>query len=161
MLILNTGGTFNKIYNPISGNLDVPYNNSALEKIFSSYDAEYDLAGVVYKDSLDIDSDDRKMIANIIMASSDETFIIVHGTDTMHTTAEFLDEIFDDKTIILVGAMRPLEIDVIEGTLNLGIALGFAKANRERGVYISMSGHVKLWSDIEKNRALGKFEVVR
>jgi len=160
MLILNSGGTFNKRYNSRSGELEVPFDNYAIDKILDSFNKEYNLAGVVYKDSLEMDVDDRKMLANIIMESSDETFIIIHGTDTMHLTAEFLDEIFDDRKIILVGAMKPFEIDNIEATLNLGIAIGFSKANTTDGIYISMNGHVELWDMIEKNRKIGRFELV-
>ncbi len=106
MLILNTGGTLNKRYNLLNGELEVPVDNESVEKILESVDKKYNLAGVVYKDSLEMDSNDRKMLANIIMESTDDTFIIIHGTDTMDITAEFLDEIFDDRKIILVGAIH-------------------------------------------------------
>jgi len=160
-LILNSGGTFNKRYNPVSGELEVPYDNYAIEKILNSYRDDYNLAGVVYKDSLEMDVNDRKMLANIIMESTDDTFIIVHGTDTMELTSEFLDEVFDDRKIILVGAMNPLEIDSIESSLNLGIAIGFSKAVSENGVYICMNGYVEFWNRLQKNRLQGKFELVK
>lgn len=161
MLILNCGGTLNKRYNPILGEMEVPFDNYALESILNSVHADYDLAGVIYKDSLEMDINDRKMIASIIMESTDDTFVIIHGTDTMDTTAEFLSEIFDDRKIILTGSMRPFEIDKVEATLNLGMAIGFIKSNSEYGVYISMSGHVELSSNIAKNKKLGVFEVVK
>jgi L-asparaginase len=160
MLILNSGGTFNKRYNAISGELEVPFDNYAIEKVLESVNGAYNLAGVVYKDSLEMDIEDRKMLANIIYESSDDSFIIVHGTDTMHETAEFLAEVFDDRKIILTGAMKPLEVDNIEASLNLGMALGFMNANVENGVYICMSGLIQPWDTIVKNRAIGKFEVV-
>ena len=161
MLILNSGGTFNKRYNPLTGELEVPYDNYAIEKIVESVSPNYDLAGVVYKDSLEMTLDDRKMIANIILHSSETHFLVVHGTDTMHITAEFLDAIFDDRVIVLTGAMRPFEIDAIEATLNFGIAMGFLKSVSENGVYICMNGYVEKWNNIEKNRDIGKFEIVR
>jgi len=161
MLILNSGGTLNKRYNPLNGELEIPYNNEVIDKILSSVDSNYDIAGVVYKDSLDMDINDRKMLTNIIMESTDDTFIIIHGTDTMDVTAEFLSAIFEDRKIILVGAMKPFEIDNVEASLNLGMAIGFSKAEEKNGVYICMSGHVELWNKIEKNRIKGKFEVVK
>jgi len=161
MLILNCGGTFNKRYNAILGELEVPFDNYAVETILNSVHLDYNLAGVLYKDSLDMDLNDRKMIASIIMESQEETFIIVHGTDTMNVTAEFLSEIFDDRKIILTGAMNPFEIDKVEATLNLGMAIGFSKAKIDYGVYICMNGHVELSSNIVKNKKLGIFEVVR
>jgi len=159
MLILNSGGTFNKKYNPLNGELEIPYSNEAIETILKSIDAKYDLAGVIYKDSLDMTMDDRKILANVIMESKDDTFIIVHGTDTMHLSAEFLAEIFDDRKIVLVGAMKPFEVDKIEASLNLGMAIGFAKAQTQNGVYICMSGYVEPWNKIHKNKKFGKFEV--
>ena len=161
MLILNTGGTLNKRYNPLNGELEIPYDNSVIERILDSVDSDYSLAGVVYKDSLEMDTNDRKMLASIIMESTDDTFIIVHGTDTMHITAEFLSEVFDDRKIIMIGAMNPFKIDNVESSLNLGMAIGFSKAIKDYGVYICMSGHIELWDKIEKNRNIGKFEVVR
>ena len=160
MLILNSGGTFNKRYNESNGELEVPYDNYAIEKILDSFEYKYALAGVVYKDSLDMDVNDRKMIAQIIMESQDDTFIVIHGTDTIDLSAEFLDEIFDDRKIILIGSMKPFEIDNIEASLNLGMAIGFSKAVCENGVYICMNGHVKPWNQLVKNRALGKFKIV-
>lgn len=160
MLILNSGGTFNKKYNPLNGELEIPYSNEAIETILKSMDVKYNLAGVIYKDSLDMTMDDRKVLANVIMESKDDTFVIVHGTDTMHLSAEFLAEIFDDRKIVFVGAMKPFEIDNIEASLNLGMAIGFAKAVVQNGVYICMSGHVEPWDKIHKNRKFGKFEVV-
>jgi len=160
MLILNSGGTFNKRYNALSGQMEVPYDNYAIEKILESFNFKYALAGVVYKDSLEMDANDRKMIAQIIMESQDDTFIVIHGTDTIDLSAEFLHEIFDDRKIILTGAMKPFEIDNIEATLNLGMAIGFSKAVNENGVYICMNGYVEPWEKLAKNRALGKFELV-
>ena len=160
MLILNSGGTFNKRYNPISGTLDVPYDNKAIEEIMGHVSGGYNLAGVVYKDSLEMEMEDRKMIANIIHHSEEKQFIIVHGTDTMHITAEFLSEIFDDRVIVLTGAMKPFEIERSEASFNLGMSLGFLSAKVHNGVYICMSGLVLPWDQIEKNREIGKFESV-
>jgi len=161
MLILNSGGTFNKRYNELNGELEVPYDNAAIEHILYSVQDMYSLAGVVYKDSLDMDSNDRRMLADIIHESTDDTFVIVHGTDTMGLTAEFLAEVFEDRKIILTGAMKPFEIDNIEATLNLGMAIGYAKAVEKNGVYICMSGLIEPWNTMVKNKKLGKFEVVR
>jgi len=161
MLILNSGGTFNKRYNLINGELEVPYDNYAIEQILKNMNSYFDMAGVLYKDSLDMNTSDRRMLANIIEESNDDTFIIVHGTDTMHLTAEFLHEVFKNKKIILTGSMKPFEIDKIESSFNIGMAIGFAKAVEEYGTYICMNGHVQIWSKIVKNKLLGKFEVVK
>lgn len=160
MLILNSGGTFNKRYNPLNGEMEVPCDSLAVEKILSHVDSDYDLAGVMFKDSLEIDINDRKILASIIMESKDDKFLLVHGTDTMEETAHFLDEIFDDRVIVLSGAMKPFEIDHVESSFNLGMAIGFLNAKSEYGVYICMNGFVQKWDKIKKNRELGRFEIV-
>jgi len=160
MLILNSGGTLNKVYNKKSAELEVPYNNKAIESILESVEDSFDLAGVVYKDSLEMDINDRKILANIIMESEDDTFVIIHGTDTISESAEFLSAIFEDRKIILTGAMKPFEIDSVEASFNLGMAMGFIKGVKEFGVYICMNGFVSPWDKIVKNKNLGKFELV-
>jgi L-asparaginase len=159
MLILNTGGTFNKRYNELSGELEVPVDNYVVERILDSFDKKPPLAGVVYKDSLEMDMNDRKMITDIIFHSTDDKFVIIHGTDTIDVTAEFLDSVFDDRVIVLTGAMKPFEIDNVEASLNLGLAIGFAKGCEKKGVYICMSGYIEPWDKIKKNKQLGKFEI--
>jgi L-asparaginase len=161
MLILNSGGTFNKRYNPLNGELEVPFDNLAIETILKSVENKYDIAGVIYKDSLDMTMDDRKILANIIMQSDDDTFIIIHGTDTIDLSAEFLSEIFEDKKIVLVGAIKPFEIDKVEASLNVGIAIGFLKAISNSGVYICMNGFIEPWDRLQKNKKFGKFEIVK
>jgi len=161
MLILNCGGTFNKRYNPLTGELEVPYDNTTVEEILQSVEIKYGLAGVIYKDSLEMDAADRKMIANIIMESEDDTFLIIHGTDTMDMSAAFLDEVFEDKKIVLTGAMQPFAIDKIEASLNLGMALGFLCSLQKSGVYICMNGYIQEHDKIVKNKSLGKFELVK
>ena len=161
MLILNCGGTFNKRYNSISGELEVPFDNHALELILAGVDEEYHIAGVVYKDSLKMDINDRKMIANIIMESSDSKFLIVHGTDTIDLTAEFLSEIFHDRKIVITAAMKPFEIDNVESSFNFGMAFGSLNTLDKNGVYICMNGYIRPWSELIKNKKLGKFELVR
>ena len=160
MLILNTGGTFNKKYNSLSGELEVAYNNEFIKTILDSTQAPFDLAGVMYKDSLDMTLEDRKILAHIILESKDDIFVIVHGTDTISETAEFLNSIFDDRAIVLVGAMKPFEVDNIEASFNLGMAMGFAQGVDEYGVYICMNGFTKHWDKIKKNTKFGKFEIV-
>ena len=161
MLILNSGGTFNKRYNAKKGELEVPYDNQAIDSILASTNFDFNIAGVVYKDSLEIDINDRKMLANIILESKEDTFVVVHGTDTIDETAEFFDAFFDDRKIVLVGAMKPFEIDKVESSFNLGMAIGFAKTKNDCGVYICMNGMVENWDKLKKNKQLGKFEIVR
>lgn len=160
MKIMNTGGTFNKRYNPVNGELEVPFDNVAVEEIVKHFSYEVDIAGVLYKDSLEMDQTDRDQLTAIMSADDEDVFVVVHGTDTMHLTAEQLAEYLPNRVIVLVGAMVPFSIDRCEASLNLGMALGFAATQPANGVYICMSGIIAPYDRIRKNRAEGRFEVV-
>ncbi len=160
MKILNTGGTFNKRYNKLSGELEVPFDDLTIRKIVDDFVGHIDIAGALYKDSSEFTSQDRKTLTNIIFEDTEKVFVVVHGTDTMSLTAEFLDTFFDDRIIILTGSMVPFEIDPIEASINLGLAIGYAKACDKNGVYVCMNGEVLPWENLMKNRATGRFEIV-
>ena len=156
--VINTGGTFNKRYNPLSGELEVPKDSLALDEIISyCYNIDFDVLNVISKDSLDMSDADREFIVKTIKNCKNENIIIVHGTDTMGLTASFIDEKVKDKTIVLTGAMLPISINKIEATLNFASAIGFLNANIKNGIYISMHGSVKNYKKLIKNREIGQF----
>ncbi|MDA3946828.1 MAG: asparaginase domain-containing protein [Helicobacteraceae bacterium] len=160
MKIMNTGGTFNKRYNPVSGELEVPFDNLAVEEIVKSFSYEVDIAGMLYKDSLEMDQTDRDQLTAILSADDENIFVVIHGTDTMHLTAEQLAEYLPNRVIVLVGSMVPFSLDKCEASLNLGMALGFAATQPSNGVYICMSGIIAPHDKILKNREEGRFEIV-
>lgn len=156
--VINTGGTFNKRYNPLTGELEVPKDSLALDEIISyCYNIDFDVLNVISKDSLDMSDADREFIVKTIKNCKNENIIIVHGTDTIDLTASFIDENIKDKTIVLTGAMLPISINKIEATLNFASAIGFLNANIKNGIYISMHGSVKNYKKLIKNREIGQF----
>lgn len=157
--IINTGGTFNKIYNPLNGKLEIYEKNSAIRQILvSSKIKDIKLDGLIYKDSLDITNEDRDKLINYINNSKYNKILIVHGTDTMNDTALYLANKIKNKQIVLTGAMVPFSIDTVEATSNLMMGYGFLKNCTKNNVYISMHGFVKKYNKIRKNRELGIFE---
>lgn len=159
MTIINTGGTFNKVYNPLTGNLDVPSNNVALEKIVATFTYPLNVEGIIFKDSLDMNEDDRELLYKKVL-EAEGNLVIVHGTDTMDLTASYLQKRVEDRVIVLTGAMVPFSIEPIEATANLAMAINFAKTTTETGVYISMQGEVASLKHLKKNKTEGKFERV-
>jgi L-asparaginase len=156
--VLNTGGTFNKRYNPLTGNLDVPNDNIALDKIIKSCpNISFDVKNIVSKDSLDFTQEDRDFILENIKNSSSDKIIIIHGTDTVDLTAKFIDGKTENKKIVFTGAMVPMSIDEVEATMNFSLALGFLNAQINDGIYISMHGVVVEYFKLLKNRSLGQF----
>lgn len=159
MLILNTGGTFNKRYDPIKGELFVPNDNLAIERIIESLVIPISVQGVIYKDSLEMDNDDRTVLAQSVILSNENIIIIVHGTDTMDLSAEYLATLSLDKVVVFTGAMIPFSIDSVEATANLSMAIGYAQS-AVCGVHIVMQGILGTYTQVKKNKSAGKFEYV-
>jgi len=154
ILILNTGGTFNKTYSQIKGKLEVPTHSNVLNTILKDiYKTNKipNIKTIISKDSLDITKKDRKILLENIISSNEENIIIIHGTDTMNKTAKFLNKRVKNKTIILTGSMQPFSISKIEPTGNLLMALGFIQNINKSGVYISMNGLVDKFTKIKKD----------
>ncbi|MDD3342212.1 MAG: asparaginase domain-containing protein [Sulfurospirillaceae bacterium] len=159
ILILNTGGTFNKRYNPLRGELEVPNDSFALESILCyCYNSAYEIQNIIHKDSLDMNDDDRALIAQCINNSTHDKIIIVHGTDTMDITASYLASHVTYKTVILTGAMVPFSINTVEATSNFMLALSDLQSREKRGIFIAMHGLVAPYNAIYKNRTKGIFE---
>jgi L-asparaginase len=159
MVILNTGGTFNKRYDTKSGELFVPADNQAVDSIVSVFSETIAVRGVIYKDSLDMNHEDREVLARTISQCDENGIIVIHGTDTMDLSAQYIANLCLDKVIVFTGAMVPFSIDTIEATANLSMALGYAR-NAFNGVYIAMQGVCGSYDKVIKNRELGKFEYV-
>ncbi|MCB9096877.1 MAG: asparaginase [Arcobacter sp.] len=158
--VINTGGTFNKRYNPLKGELEVPKDNIALDEIIEScFNIDFEIKNIISKDSLEITNEDREFLYETIKDSSNENIIIVHGTDTVDITSKFLDDKKLNKKIVLTGAMVPMSIKKVEATLNFAQAIGFLNAQIENGVYISMHGCVINHEKLSKNREIGQFLV--
>lgn len=163
IVLINTGGTLNKRYEPIRGNLIVPDDEFAIEQLLAAASPNLDvhLLGLIHKDSLDMTEDDRSLIVAAIRtlpgAVQEAPIIIVHGTDTLHQTAAALDHAALDRIVILTGAMRPAEIEPLESALHLGLALGFLAAGPQPGIYVAMHGLVLPYTQFGKDRAQGIF----
>jgi len=160
ILIINTGGTFNKRYNPLKGELEVPQDGIAVESILQyCYNTSYELLNIIHKDSLEMTEEDRELMAKTIQASSCQKVLIVHGTDTMDVTATFLALHIKDKIITLTGAMVPFSIDTVEATANFMMALGDLQLREKNGVNLAMHGAIASHGSIYKNRQKGIFEL--
>lgn len=157
ILIINTGGTFNKTYNPLNGTLLVDKTSKSLENIASKWLCEFEIINIIGKDSLDITTHDRMELLATIGHTHHEHVIIIHGTDTMSLTAEYLADAELEKSIVLTGAMVPYSIDPVEATANLCSAYGYLNALKQEGVYIAMNGAIGEHTQIKKDRSKGKF----
>jgi len=155
--IFVTGGTFDKEYNEIIGELF--FKNTHLSELLalgrSSIDV--DIRTLMMIDSLDMNIQDRKIIAENCIKTKGTRILITHGTDTMVDTAKILAERVKDKTIVLTGALIPYKFGSSDGLFNLGSALSFVQT-LPLGVYIAMNGRYFSWDNCRKNKKTGKFE---
>jgi L-asparaginase len=158
IVVINTGGTFNKVYNPLTGNLDVDNKGKAMAQIEKFWLNKFQIINIIGKDSLEMNQKDRKKILTAIIDSSQERVIVVHGTDTLDQTADYLAKAKLEKKIILTGSMVPYSINPVEAIANFASAYGYILGVQEKGVYISMNGRIKNYKRVIKNKEKGYFE---
>lgn len=157
IVLINTGGTFNKRYNPQNGTLDVPKASKVLEEITEKWLCDFEIIPIIHKDSLDMTTQDRmELLATINMHDADN-FVVIHGTDTIEMTAEYLSDAELDKRVVLTGAMVPYAVDPVEATANLASAVGYLNLLIDEGVHICMNGVMGRYTQVKKDRKAGKF----
>src|SRR6218665_1688650 len=158
--IFITGGTFDKEYNELNGQLYFKdtHMSDLLEMGRSRLDVE--IRTLMMIDSLEMTDEDRELIAHQCNQCEETQIIITHGTDTMSNTAHWLAERVKNKTIVLTGAMIPIKFGSSDGLFNLGSALAFAQT-LPPGIYVAMNGRYFNWDNVRKNRQTGMFEEIR
>ncbi len=158
--IFITGGTFDKEYNEITGQLFFKdtHMQELLEKGRNKVAVK--IRTLMMIDSLDMTKEDRELIVHQCKQSAEDKIIITHGTDTMSETARVIAQTITDKTIILTGAMIPIKFGSSDGLFNLGSALAFVQA-LPPGVYVAMNGRYFNWNNVRKNKMTGVFEELK
>ena len=157
--IFVTGGTFDKEYNELNGQLF--FKDTHIQEILKLGRCKLDLSvrTLMLVDSLEMTDTDRNIIVESCKRAEEDRIVITHGTDTMTTTAQVLAENITNKTIIITGAMIPYKFGSSDGLFNLGSALAFAQT-LPHGVYIAMNGKYFNWNNVRKNRQTGFFEEI-
>lgn len=153
-----TGGTFDKDYNYLTGELS--FKDTHLKEMLARgrCTVELDVKTLMMIDSLKMTDADRSIIAHNCGQCEHEQIVITHGTDTMTVTAAALAAENLPKTIILMGAMIPYAFGMSsDGFFNLGSALAFAQT-MPHGVYVVMNGRCFPWDKVRKNKQTGYFE---
>ncbi len=154
-----TGGTFDKEYNELNGNLYFKETHLYEMLDLGRSRLELTIDTLMMKDSLDFIEADRKCIVDACINTSENKILITHGTDTMTITANFIKEHCTNKTIVLTGAMVPYKFGSSDGLFNLGSALAFVQVLKP-GVYIAMNGKVFEAGMVQKNKDKGEFEAI-
>jgi len=105
--IIITGGTFDKEYNELTGELF--FNKTHLPEMLKLGRSRLDIKMVtlMMADSLHMTDSDLQIIMEECKNSNEDKILITHGTDKMVKTSEFLSQYIKNKTIVLTGAIVP------------------------------------------------------
>lgn len=157
MRIIVTGGTFDKQYDELRGELT--FKDSHLPAILKQARITAPIVLEVNQliDSLHMQDVNRQHILAACRAAPEAQIVIVHGTDTMALTASVVGQANLPKTIVLTGAMVPYAIMGSDSLFNLGFACAAAQL-LPHGVYIAINGQFFTWDNVRKNTATGVFE---
>lgn len=154
--IIVTGGTFDKHYDEIRGELT--FKDSHLPAILKQARVSAPIVLEINQliDSLYMQEVNRQHILASCQAAPEQQIVVVHGTDTMALTARVLGAVGLEKTIVLTGAMVPYAVMGSDSLFNLGYACAAAQL-LPPGVYIAMNGQVFAWDHVRKDTAAGVF----
>lgn len=157
-----TGGTFDKEYNFITGELF--FRDTHLKEMFERgrCTLDIDIKTLMMVDSLEMNDDDRDIIVHNCRKTKSDKILITHGTDRIVETAKVLAEAnIKGKTIVLTGAMVPYAFGTSsDGFFNLGSAMAFAQT-LPNGVFVVMNGRFFNWDNVKKNTRTGNFEEIK
>jgi L-asparaginase len=155
--IIATGGTFDKEYNELTGELY--FTKTHLKEILTLGRCKLPvlITQIMLIDSLFMTDKHREEIFKACEKSKEKNIVITHGTDTMETTAKYLGEKIKNKTVVLTGAMIPYKFGTSDGIFNLASALSFAQV-LPAGVYVAMNGKLFRFDNVIKNKRMGVFE---
>ena len=157
--IIVTGGTFDKEYNEINGELYFNKTHvSEMLKLGRSR-VELKIVTLMMRDSLHMTDLDVNVILEECQNSEEDKILITHGTDKMSNTARILGQSIKYKTIVLTGAIIPYAFGSSDGMFNLGSALAFVQT-LPHGVYIAMNGRYFNYNNVSKNKQNGNFEEI-
>jgi L-asparaginase/archaeal Glu-tRNAGln amidotransferase subunit D len=158
--IITTGGTFDKLYDAVKGELIL--RESQLARILHQgrVTIPVHLDALFAVDSLVMTEEQRQNIVDDALSCIEKRVVIIHGTDTMTKTAELLKQSMpkDDKHVfVFTGAMIPYSLENSDAIFNLGCAITAAQL-LEEGVHIAMGGCIYAAGSVRKNKEKGIFE---
>lgn len=157
--IFVTGGTFDKEYNLLTGELYFKETHLQELLLLGRSLVASTVTTLMLKDSLELTDSDREQIVQSCLNCTEKQILITHGTDTMTITAKILAERVPQKTIVLTGAMIPIRFGSSDGLFNIGSALAFAQS-LPVGVYVAMNGRSFHYDNVRKNKVTGVFEEI-
>ena len=154
--IIVTGGTFDKQYDAIKGELTFKATHlpAILEQSRVKVPIEIEINQLI--DSLHMTDEHRGRVLDACRAAPEASIVVVHGTDTMAETAKVVGAAGLAKTVVFTGAMIPYSVQGSDALFNLGFAVAMSQALAPNA-YVAMNGRVFTWDDVSKDKAAGVF----
>ena len=154
--VFTTGGTIDKLYFDALSEFQIgdPVIGGILQQMNVGFD--YQVDELMRRDSLDMTDEDRRQVQRQVCESEAQHVLIMHGTDGMVETADWLGG-FDNKMIVLTGALQPAAFSDSDAIFNIGFAVGALQA-LSPGVYVAMNGQIFAADNVIKNRTKHRFE---
>lgn len=155
--IIVTGGTFDKHYDAIKGELTFKETHlpAILAQARVKVPVEIEINQLI--DSLHMTDAHRGSVLAACRAAPESSLVVVHGTDTMAETAQVVGRAELAKTVVFTGAMIPYSVQGSDALFNLGFALALART-LPAGAYVAMNARVFRWDNVRKDKASGVFE---
>jgi L-asparaginase len=155
--IIVTGGTFDKRYDAIKGELTFSETHlpALLEQARVKLPLAVDIRLLI--DSLQMTDAHRQSVLEACRQSPERSIVVVHGTDTMVETAHVVGRAALDKTVVFTGAMVPYSVQGSDAPFNLGFALA-ASLTLPPGAYVAMNARIFPWDDVTKDKSEGAFK---
>jgi L-asparaginase len=140
VLVIYTGGTLGMVYER-KGNQLVPFDfQQIIEKVPEISRLDFDITFLSLAEPIDSSNMNPEIwiqLADIIGTHYDQydSFVILHGTDTMAYTASALSYLLENlnKPVILTGAQLPIGVARSDARENVITALELAAAKNEAG----------------------------
>ena len=156
ILIIQTGGTIDKIYPKSIQGWGFEIGDAAVDQILSGkkLSINYQIVSACKKDSTTLNENDLHHILDICQKSNEEQIIITHGTDTILDTAKHL-SVIKDKTIVLTGSFLPYAFKDSDAEFNIGMAISAVQI-LNRGIYVSLNGIIAKHNELQRDDS-GKY----
>lgn len=149
------GGTIDKEYDALDKAFTI--GSGAVSRVlgFVKPNFDFSIVPIAQKVSVNITDEEKQAIRNSCVDASSDKIVLTYGTDAMVEIGEILKDI-NNKTIVIVGALKSQLIKDTDAEFNLGFAVSAVQL-LPHGVYIAMSGRVYGWNKCKKDMATGQF----
>ena len=147
LLVLATGGTFDKDYPRVHSGYAFEIGEPAAERMLASMPflgVEWRVESVCAKDSTEITNADRDQLVAAIKRAPENRVVVTHGTDTLIESAQYVlkSGAATGKVIAFTGAMKPERFKDSDAPFNLGAAVGASGLWSPGSVVVAMGGNL-------------------